>query len=41
MWRCFKRCFFWVVDVGGDPPAGEGPRGLPLLSGLSDGRHGT
>ena len=30
---------FWVRDVGGDPPAGEGPHGLPPPGGLADDRH--
>ena len=27
--------------MGGDPPAGEGPRVIPPPGGPADGRHGT
>ena len=30
----------WIGDVGGEPPAGEGPHGLPPLGGPSHGGHG-
>ena len=31
--------FLGVRDMGGNPPSGEIPRGLPPPGGLEDGRH--